>query len=284
MQHSVAELLLPQTLVQEGAYSCLNVGHAQDLIYVWSGLGVFLQECRHQFPTSRRQVQGHWFEDSTNDLQHQPVEIFGVEWALERAHFVENHTKAPDVTFVVVRLAFANFWREVVRRANRGACVLVGVLQNPRNSKIAQLDQLFAPRQEDVLGLEVTVQDFAIVQVLERETYLDEPIGDAVLRKQLAALRLETPGQVAAVSVRHDDTQLSLFFEAFAVLDDVGVAQRAENRALLARSCPLLLIAARNVHHLDHKLLVTFVASGKKRLSKGTLAEELAPAVVADRD
>ena len=134
------------------------------------------------------------------------------------------------------------------------------------------------------MGLEVAVQDFAIVQVLERETYLDEPIGDAVLRKQLAALRLETPGQVAAVSVRHDDTQLSLFFEAFAVLDDVGVAQRAENRALLARSYPLLLIAARNVHHLDHKLLVTFVASGKKRLSKGTLAEELAPAVVADRD
>ena len=48
---------------------------------------------------------------------------------------------------------------------------------------------------------------------------------------------------------------LSLLFKALAVLDNVGMLERAQNSALLACRLSLLLVAARDVHLLDDVVL-----------------------------
>ena len=79
------------------------------------------------------------------------------------------------------------------------------------------------------------MQDLAVVHVLERQADLHEPVDDLLLIEELAAAGLEQACQVAALGKGHDNAQLALVLEALAVLDDVGVLERAQDSALLAR-------------------------------------------------
>lgn len=53
-------------------------------------------------------------------------------------------------------------------------------MEDPSDAKVAKFDHA-ALREENVLGLDVTVQDFAIMAVLECEADLGEPVQDLVL-------------------------------------------------------------------------------------------------------
>ena len=82
-------------------------------------------------------------------------------------------------------------------------------------------------REEDVLALQITVQNLAVVHVLEREAQLHKPIQNLVLRQQLrrgeASLLLQASVQIAAVGKVHDDVEVGFVVEALLERDDVRV-------------------------------------------------------------
>ena len=58
-------------------------------------------------------------------------------------------------------------------------CAVISVLQHPSDAEITDLD---APvgRHEDVLRLQVSVQNLPVVDVLDCERHLNEPVQDLV--------------------------------------------------------------------------------------------------------
>ena len=50
-----------------------------------------------------------------------------------------------------------------------------------RNSEVSQLEKFVGP-DENILGLDISVDDVFLVQVLQRETNLHEPVPDLGLK------------------------------------------------------------------------------------------------------
>ena len=65
------------------------------------------------------------------------------------------------------------------------------------DAKVAQLD-LLVLGQKDILRLDVPVQDLAIVDVLETQTNLHQPVYDLLLAEETPVLLLDTLRQVEA--------------------------------------------------------------------------------------
>ncbi len=128
-----------------------------------------------------------------------------------------------------------------IRQNATNACAF----EHAGNAKVAQLDDITLG-QEDVLRLEIAVQNFAVVDVLERKRNLDKlwkaevgkekgrgkqhsshtnphadtnPVDDLVLREAGAQLGLgiDTRKQVAAIAVVHHNVQVTGLFERVAV-------------------------------------------------------------------
>ena len=53
------------------------------------------------------------------------------------------------------------------------------MLQHTRNAKVADL-YLVVLGHKDILGLEITMQDFAVVDVLDCKCHLHEPVQDLI--------------------------------------------------------------------------------------------------------
>ena len=118
------------------------------------------------------------------------------------------------------------------------------MLQHARNSKVTDLD-LPVLSHENVLGLEVSVQNFAVMDVLDRQCHLHEPVQDLVFRvanlELLNILSLTFSNlflisnfrvKISAVGKVHNYAQTLLVHEAFFVGDDVGVSHCFENMDL----------------------------------------------------
>ena len=71
-----------------------------------------------------------------------------------------------------------------------------------RDSKVPEFEKLIGG-DENVLGLEISVDDVLLVQVLKREADLDEPVADLRLRKKGKATKL-----VAEASSQRDLTRV----------------------------------------------------------------------------
>jgi len=97
--------------------------------------------------------------------------------------------------------------------------------------------------EEDVLRLEVAVDDVPVVDILERERELQEPLHDLLLRHPLVPLLvvLYKAVHVAARAKGHDEAQLvgRLVDEAVLVAANVRVAQPLEQARLLERRLAL---------------------------------------------
>ena len=102
---------------------------------------------------------------AVNDLQDERRQAVAVEGVLEGHHFVKQAAQRPDVALLVVRLVFAQLGRHVVRRANHGLGKVALGGEHLGNAKVAQLGQALR-RQKHVLGLDVAVQDVAVMNVL----------------------------------------------------------------------------------------------------------------------
>ena len=118
---------------------------------------------------------------SSEDFEHKPFHRVSVESMPEGDHLIEDAPERPDVRLLVVRLLLADFGREVVGRADGGLRAVVGVLEHAGNSEVTDLN-LSVLRHENVLGLEVSVQNLAVVDVLDCQRHLHKPVQNLVLR------------------------------------------------------------------------------------------------------
>lgn len=97
--------------------------------------------------------------------------------------------------------------------------------KDSRNAEVAELDDVLLGN-EDILALDVSVEDFAIVDVLQAEADLGEPVHDLGFGEVPATLVGDEFGEVSAVGEVHDDAQVSLLrLVEFSESDDVWVIQ-----------------------------------------------------------
>ena len=152
---------------------------------------------------------------------------------------------------------------EVVRRAHDRLRLGFGVAEDSGDAEVSELDHV-AFGQENILRLQVSVQYLTVMDVLERETDLSEPIEDVVFAKvvqftavlvPLLVLGLDSSLQVAAICVIHDDTEL-IFprLVNFPESDNIGMLQDLEYLGLSKGFAALLLSHFFYVDLLDDRL------------------------------
>ena len=83
----------------------------------------------------------------------------------EGDHLIEYAAQAPYIRLLIVRFFLANFWRKIIRSSNSSLSAIIGVLKNPSNPKVSNFN-LVVLGHEDVLRLQVSVQDFPVMNVL----------------------------------------------------------------------------------------------------------------------
>jgi len=84
---------------------------------------------------------------------------------LQAHQLIKDYPKAPDVGFEAVGQVLNDFWREVVRRPDLRLDLFFGVSEQSGDSEVSK-QYAFILFHEDVLALQVTVDDFFIVNVL----------------------------------------------------------------------------------------------------------------------
>lgn len=94
------------------------------------------------------------------------------------------------------------------------------------DSEISKFDAS-AAGEEDVGGLDISVQDLASVEELNCHHSLEEPVEDGALGEALASkfLLLNVVKKVTFFTVLHDDDQGAGLEEALVVGDDVGMGE-----------------------------------------------------------
>lgn len=82
----------------------------------------------------------------------------------------------------------ANFRTHIIWSSLDSHRLVIRVFEDLADSEVSQLNRV-VPRQEYIGALNISVQHFASVYILEREAHLDEPIHDFCLCEE-AVLRL----------------------------------------------------------------------------------------------
>ena len=90
-------------------------------------------------------------------------------------HFVQNAPQAPNVRLLVVWFFLANFRGKVIRSSDGSRCAVIGVLEHSSNTEVSDFD-LVRLSHEDVLSFQVSVEDLAVVDVLNCQAHLHKPI------------------------------------------------------------------------------------------------------------
>jgi len=158
-------------------------------------------------------------------------------------HLVEDATEGPDITFLVIRLFLADFRREVIGRADGCLGAIISMLEDSSDAEIADFN-LTALSHEDVLRLQVTMQDLAVMDVLNGEGHLDEPVEDLVLTVANSPdflLIRNLSIKIAAICVVHHNAKTPLIHEGFLVGNDIRVPHGFENVHLV--NCIFTLFA-----------------------------------------
>ena len=125
------------------------------------------------------------------------------------------------------------------------------MLQNPRNSKISNFD-LTTLCHEDILSLQISVEDLPIVDVLDSQGHLDEPVEDLVFSVTHFAyfLLICYPCiQIVAVCIVHNDAQTPLIHETFFVCDDVRMSHCFEHMHFIDGILSLLAVHLRYINN-----------------------------------
>ena len=100
------------------------------------------------------------------------------------------------------------------------------------DSQIANLDHLVLV-QENIEGFDVSMEDFIFVDVLESHANLNEKHPDFGFFEILLVLLLEVLGEIATIAVFHDDVEVAIFREGFAVTHNKGVFQLPHYRGFV---------------------------------------------------
>ena len=127
-----------------------------------------------------------------------------MEGRLHLSELDHSDAKTPDVNLGVVRLvpeslAGHHLWGHPVWCADEGVSLLIVLLELGADSKVGELDVPLQSEQ-DVAGLEVSVDDPVPVEIEEAVHHLTRHIGDLLLREALAEIH-DDGVQSAAVTI-----------------------------------------------------------------------------------
>ena len=146
-----------------------------------------------------------------HDVHDELAHGISIEGHFEGHELVENAPQAPHVRLAIVAFVVHDLWRHVVWRTDAGGSQFASILKHARDPEIAQLDDTRLG-EENVLCLEVTVQDLAIVDMLDGQRHLDEQVQDLFLLEQPTALLLDVLLQVSSISELHHNEQITSAF------------------------------------------------------------------------
>lgn len=139
----------------------------------------------------------------------------------ESAQLIEDAAQRPDITLVVVGLLLAELRGQIVRGADDGVREVCGLVEELGHTQVSDFD-LVLSSEEHVYGLDVSVEYFVRVQVLNSEAHLKEELPNTLLCEGLSHLLLEVETEVAILAELHDNVDVRLLGEAVVVLDYVG--------------------------------------------------------------
>lgn len=112
-----------------------------------------------------------------------------------------------------------NLWGKIIGCTNDSFGLRLSVTEYSGDTEITQFDHALLC-EEDVLGLQVSVQYLSVMDVLQRKTYLSKPVENVILAPILQfptclvpylILFLDFTLQVTAVCKVHDNAQFAFF-------------------------------------------------------------------------
>lgn len=161
----------------------------------------------------------------TQNLQHKTLHWIGIKRVFKCDHLLQDTTQRPHVTLLVLGLFLADFGWEILRCADGGLRAVLGVLQHACDAEVAHLDLALAI-QEYVLCLQVPVQYLPVMDVLDCQCNLHEPVQNLVLREASSDLFLlrDHLKHVSPVRVVHYNAQTPLVHEWLALCDYLRVS------------------------------------------------------------
>ena len=120
-------------------------------------------------------MRGQWRVVALNNFLRKLVKRASIKRRCKGRHFVQKYAKGPNIGLEAVALALDDLRGEIIRCSNHSFGLRASVGENARNSEITQLhDALLGA--EDILTLQVSVQDFLVVAVLDCQRDLSEPV------------------------------------------------------------------------------------------------------------
>lgn len=143
------------------------------------------------------------------DFQYQSLHGISIKCVPQSHHLIQDTSQGPNIRFLVVGLLLTYLWRQIIRCSNCGLSAIIGMLEHSGNSKVTDLNGAILVH-ENILSLQVSVEDLSIVNMLNGEGHLNEPVQYLVLAiANLAYLLLISylSVEVSAVGVVHDNTQ-----------------------------------------------------------------------------
>ena len=93
----------------------------------------------------------------------------------QRHHLIQNAPQRPNIRLLVIGLLLADLGREVVRCSNGRLGTIVSMLEDTGDTKVTNFD-LATLCHENVLYLQIAMEDFTIMDMLDRKRHLNEPI------------------------------------------------------------------------------------------------------------
>lgn len=121
---------------------------------------------------------------------------------LQSAQLVEHAPERPDVALMVIGLLLAEFRGQIVRRSHHGVREVCCLVQHFRHAQVANLYAVIL-RQEHINCLDVSVQNFIGVQILNAQTHLNEELPNFCFRQGPPHLLLQINTQISIFAVLH---------------------------------------------------------------------------------
>jgi hypothetical protein len=150
------------------------------------------------------------------------------------------------------------FGRHIVRRADAGFGEIDLSFEDFGDAEVSEFDPEIG--DEDIGCFEVPMQDAFVVHVEDGEGYLGGPVDDLRLFEFGACmadlLLFNELVEVSSGAELHDDVELLAVDDAFAVGNDVDVLEGLQQLHLIEDVFSLLGALVRQLHLLDHVVLV----------------------------
>lgn len=144
----------------------------------------------------------------------------------ESTQLVQNAPQTPNIGFIRIRLILTNFRRQIIRSAHSGLRIFIGFLQNFGNPEIPDFD-LPIRSQKNITSLEISVQNFQIMNILHSIEHLNEPIQNQFFGKFLFSLftLIDVFLEIAFRTILHNNNKIAILYKGVFIFDYIYVIQ-----------------------------------------------------------